>query len=112
MGSNDRLTYRDIVYACKYPVVRCPQYPRKVLINGVDERLKAILVQTAQEFQASGIELEIMPDPVHRWCEVDPQFVNHRLERCVKGRWWRLLLRSSPGCVRACLPCGRAAASL
>ena len=31
----------NIVYSCKYHVVFCPKYRRKVLNNGVDERLKA-----------------------------------------------------------------------
>ena len=29
----------NIVYSCKYHVVFCPKYRRKVLNNGVDERL-------------------------------------------------------------------------
>ncbi len=28
----------NIVYSCKYRVVFCPKYRRKVLNNGVDER--------------------------------------------------------------------------
>lgn len=28
----------NIVYSCKYHVVFCPKYRRKVLVDGVDER--------------------------------------------------------------------------
>lgn len=32
----------NVVYSCKYHVVWCPKYRRKVLVNGVDERLKSL----------------------------------------------------------------------
>ncbi len=77
---------RNIVYSCKYHVVWCPKYRRSVLVSGVDERLKAILREVAQERQAEVIELEVMPDHVHLLVEVDPQFGIHRLIRLMKGR--------------------------
>ena len=77
---------RNIVYSCKYHVVWCPKYRRGVLVSGVDERLKAILREVAQERQAEVIELEVMPDHVHLLVEVDPQFGIHRLIRLMKGR--------------------------
>ena len=77
---------RNIVYSYKYHVVWCPKYRRGVLVSGVDERLKAILREVAQERQAEVIELEVMPDHVHLLVEVDPQFGIHRLIRLMKGR--------------------------
>ena len=94
MGSNNEHHFkcnRNVVYSCEYHVVWCPKYRRKVLVKGVDERLKEIIRQTAQEFQAAVIELEIMPDHVHLLCEVDPQFGIHRLVRYLKGRSSHLL---------------------
>ena len=75
-----------MVYSCKYHVVWCPKYRRKVLVNGVDKRLKVILHEVAKERQAEIIELEVMPDHVHVLVEVDPQFGIHRLVRYMKGR--------------------------
>jgi putative transposase len=69
---------RNVVYSCKYHVVWCPKYRRKVLVDGVDERLKEILYAAAEERQAEIIELEVMPDQVHLLIEVDPQFGVHR----------------------------------
>ena len=66
-----------------------------MLINGVDTRLKEIIDQTAAELRAEVIELEVMPDHVHLWCEVDPQFGIHTLVKRLKGRSSRL-----PGQVR------------
>ena len=52
----------NLVYSCKYHVVWCPKYRRKVLVNGVDTRLKAILSEVAAERHAEIIEMEVMPD--------------------------------------------------
>lgn len=87
---------RHVVYSCKYHIVWCPKFRRSVLVNGVDKRLKEIIEQTAAEFQATVIELEIMPDHVHLLCEVDPQFGIHRLVRYLKGRSSRLLRQEFP----------------
>lgn len=77
-------------------MVWCPKYRRKVLVNSVDMRLKEIIHPTAQEFRATVIELEVMPDHVHLLCEVDPQFGIHRLVRYLKGRSSRLLRQEFP----------------
>ena len=87
---------RQVVYSCKYHIIWCPKYRRPVLVNGVDQRLKEIIQQTAAEFEATVIELEIMPEHVHLLCEVDPQFGIHRLVRTLKGRSSRLLRQEFP----------------
>lgn len=75
----------NVVYSCKYHVVWCPKYRRRVLTSEVEERLKTILREVAQERQAEIIELEVRPDHVHLLVEVDPQFGIHRLVRLMKG---------------------------
>ncbi|OKH24132.1 IS200/IS605 family transposase [Hydrococcus rivularis NIES-593] len=87
---------RNIVYSCKYHVVWCPKYRRKVLIHGVDAKLKEILQQVANEFQSEIIEMEIMDDHVHLLVEVDPQFGIAKLVRYMKGRSSRLLRQEFP----------------
>lgn len=64
---------QNIVYSCKYPVIWCPKYRRRVLTSEVEERLKAILLEVAQERKAEIIKLEVMPDHVHLLVEVNPQ---------------------------------------
>jgi len=92
----DYQSNRHVVYSCKYHIIWCPKYRRPVLVNGVDQRLKEIIQQTAAEFEATVIELEIMPEHVHLLCEVDPQFGIHRLVRTLKGRSSRLLRQEFP----------------
>ena len=60
----------NVVYSCKYHVVFCPKYRRKVLVNGVDERLKAIIQQVADETRSEVLELEVMPDHRSRMKEL------------------------------------------
>jgi len=86
---------RHIVYSCKYHIVWYPKR-RPVLVNGVEKRLKEILLKTAAEFEATVIELEVMPDHVHLLWEVDPQFGVHWLVRYMKERSSRLLQPEFP----------------
>ena len=62
----------NVVYSCKYHVVWCPKYRRKVLVDGVDIRLKELIKETCKEYSIDIIEMEIMPDHVHLLMEVDP----------------------------------------
>jgi putative transposase len=34
---------KNIFYNCHYHIVFCPKYRRKVLVNGVDQRLKTLI---------------------------------------------------------------------
>ncbi|MGF6950236.1 putative transposase [Neobacillus sp. B4I6] len=86
----------NVVYSCKYHVVWCPKYRRNVLIDGVDERLKSILLEVAEETKSEVIEMEIMPDHVHLLVECDPQFGINKLIRMMKGRSSRYLRSEFP----------------
>ncbi len=75
----------NIVYSCKYHVVWCPKYRRKVLIRDVERRLKELIIQICAERQIEIIEMEIMPDHVHLLYEVDHQYGIHKAIREIKG---------------------------
>ena len=78
-------TNNNVVYSCKYHVVWCPKYRRKVLTGEIEVRLKELINQAANEIRAEIIEMEIMPDHVHLLMEVDPQYgINHAV-RHIKG---------------------------
>ena len=82
---------KNIVYSCKYHVVWCPKYRRSVLVDGVDVRLKELIIEKCMEHQAEILELEIMPDHVHLLIEVDPQYGIHRMVKQIKGYSSRML---------------------
>ena len=81
----------NIVYSCKYHVVFCPKYRRKVLNNGVDERLKELINNICQELHVDLIEMEGMPDHVHLLLEVDPQFGINKVVKRIKRISSRIL---------------------
>lgn len=81
----------NVVYSCKYHVVWCPKYRRKVLISGIETRLKELIQEACAEINVDIIEMEIMPDHVHLLIEVDPQYGIHRTVKLIKGKTSRIL---------------------
>jgi putative transposase len=75
-----------VAYCCRYHVVWCPKYRRKVLSEEVGVRLKALVQEVAKETGSEILEIEVMPDHVHLLCEVDPQVGIAKFVRLVKGR--------------------------
>lgn len=76
---------RNVVYSCKYHVVWCPKYRRKVLVGEIETRLKELITETAESIRADVIEMEVMPDHVHLLIEVDPQYGINKAVRHIKG---------------------------
>jgi len=81
----------NVVYSCKYHIIFCAKYRRKVLVQGVDVRFKEIAIGVANEMRVDIIEMEVMPDHVHLLCEIDPQLGVHKFVKQLKGRSSRLL---------------------
>ena len=81
----------NITYSCKYHVVFCPKYRRKVLVDSVEVRLKEIINQVCSEHNVELIEMEVMPDHVHLLLDVDPQFGIHKAVKTIKGTSSRIL---------------------
>lgn len=95
---------KNVTYACKYHVIWCPKYRRKVLVSPIDERLKQIINEVCTETRSGLIEMEVMPDHVHLLVECDPQFGINRLVRSFKGRSSRVLHQEFPE-LKSRLPC-------
>jgi putative transposase len=87
---------RNVTYSCKYHIVFCPKYRRRVLEPPIAERLKEIIREVADETRSDILEMEVMLDHVHLLCEVDPQFGIAKFVRLVKGRSSRLLRQEFP----------------
>jgi len=91
---NNKTEYKsnhNIVYSCKYHIIWCPKYRRKVLVGDVEKRLKEIISEVANEMNVEIIEMETDKDHIHIFCEVDPQFgVMNFVKKC-KGRSSRIL---------------------
>jgi len=81
----------NIVYSCKYHVVWCSKYRRKVLIDEVEKRFREILKVVSLEKRVDILEFEIMPDHIHLLVELDPQYGVNRFIKNVKGVTSRIL---------------------
>src|SRR5437588_779165 len=96
MNKNAYKSNRNVYYSCKYHVVWCPKYRRKVLGEQVAQRLAQIIHEVCAEHEAEVLSLDIQPDHVHLLVECDPQFGIHRLVRLIKGRSSRFLRLEFP----------------
>ena len=86
----------NIVYSCKYHIVWCPKYRRKILVGNVEARLKELIVESCINMNVDIIEMEIMPDHVHILIEVDPQFGVHKVVKNIKGKTSKILRDEFP----------------
>lgn len=97
MLKSDGYVHKEgLVYKNQYHIIFCPKYRRKVLVNGVDVRLKEILHQVAEENNVNIISLEVMPEHVHMFIEMDPRQPLHIMIRNFKGRSSRILREEFP----------------
>lgn len=81
----------NIVFSCKYHIVWCPKYRRKVLVGDVEKRLKEIINELALELNVEIIEMETDKDHIHILIDIDPQFGVIKFIRLAKGRSSKLL---------------------
>jgi putative transposase len=65
-------TSSHATYNCGYHFIWCPKYRKKVLIDGVDIRLKELLYQKAEEHGWIIEKMEVMPDHVHIFIKATP----------------------------------------
>ena len=76
---------RNVVFSCKYHIVWCPKYRRRVLVGEVETRLKSLIMEKAKDINLEIIELEVMPDHIHLLVDCDPQFGVHKAIKQIKG---------------------------
>lgn len=63
--------YAHYVTSCKYHIIFCPKYRRKVLTNGIDTYLKEVIL-SLQSDKYQVVEMEVMPDHVHLLLDCSP----------------------------------------
>lgn len=89
-------TNNNIVYSCKYHIIWCPKYRRKVLVGAVETRLKELVYEISSELKVEVIEVETDKDHIHMLVEVDPQFGVSNYVKKLKGRTSRILRDEFP----------------
>lgn len=87
-----------------YHIIWCPKYRRNVLVDGVDARLKEVLVQIAEESGCTIETMEVMPDHIHIFLKGTPTIPIHLIVKNLKGKSSRILRTEFPHLKRR-LPC-------
>jgi putative transposase len=92
MGAEPRYrTNVGAVFSLKYHLVWCPKYRRKVLVSPIDDRLKELIAETAEQHGMTVHSMEVMPDHVHLFVEADPSLCVAEIVNRFKGRSSRIL---------------------
>lgn len=76
----------NIAFNCKYHVVGCTKYRRKVLTAEIENALKQVVSDVCEERNATIIEMEADADHFHILVSCVPQYGIHRLVKQMKGR--------------------------
>ena len=94
--SGEYIHKQGLVYKNQFHVVFCPKYRRPVLVDGVDVRLKEILLEKAAELDVKILSMEIMPDHVHLFISFGPRLMLHKIIKILKGSSSRILREEFP----------------
>jgi putative transposase len=82
---------------CQYHVVFCPKYRRQVLVDGIDMRLKELILEKQDEYGYKVIEMKVMPDHVHLLLDVNPQVGMMKVVGQIKGYTAHVIRKAFPG---------------
>ena len=89
-------SYGHLMFSCQYHVIFTPKYRRRVLINGIDERLKELIREKEEDYGYKVIEMEIMPDRVHLLLDLKPRIDVIRCVNLIKGYTSHILRNEFP----------------
>jgi putative transposase len=92
------------VYNIGYHIIWTPKYRRKILVNGIDIRLKELLDEKAKELNVSIENMEVMPDHIHLFVKTNPSSCPQWIVNQFKGYTSRKLRQEFPSLVKK-LPC-------
>lgn len=93
-------TTETTVYCCRYHIIFCPKYRRKVLREPIAERFKQIVLSMQEEQNFYVLGMEVMPDHVHMLLDVDPTVGINVVVARIKGKTAHILNREFPELTR------------
>ena len=97
-------TSEHLVYLCRYHVIFCPKYRRRIFVDGIDVRTKQIFFNTAKAHGFQILEMEVMPDHVHLLIECNPRYGIMQCVKDLKRESSYILIREFPS-IRKRIPC-------
>ncbi len=87
---------RTAVYNVNYHFVWCVKYRRKIFTGNIEDRLKQLFNEIANEKDFIIKTMEIMPDHVHLFVSAHPKYSPSYLYKMLKGISARRLLLEFP----------------
>lgn len=93
-------TTETTVYCCRYHIIFCPKYRRKVLREPIAERFKQIVMSMQEEQNFYVLGMEVMPDHVHLLLDIDPTIGVNIIVARIKGKTAHILNREYPELTR------------
>lgn len=79
-------TKKGIVYKNQFHVIWTVKYRKELLTGKIEERLKEIIYEVCQEKEVELKAIEVMPDHMHVFIDVDPRQPLHLLIKAFKGQ--------------------------
>ena len=89
-------TTETTVYCCRYHIIFCPKYRRKVLTDPIATRFKEIVKSMEADNNFFVLEMEVMPDHVHLLLDVDPTIGINIIVSRIKGKTAHILNKEFP----------------
>ena len=93
-------TTATTVYCCRYHIIFCPKYRRKVLREPIAERFKQIVISMQEEQNFYVLGMEVMLDHVHLLLDIDPTIGVNVVVARIKGKTAHILNREFPELTR------------
>ena len=93
-------TTETTVYCCRYHIIFCPKYRRKVLREPIAERFKQIVMSMQEEQNFYVLGMEVMLDHVHLLLDIDPTIGVNVVVARIKGKTAHILNREFPELTR------------
>lgn len=89
-------TTNTIVYDCKYHIIWCTKYRRKVLDTLIQDELKKAILALQSDLNFSVIEMEVMEDHIHLLLSASSAVAIDKLVGKIKGFTSHLLRDKYP----------------
>jgi putative transposase len=97
-------TDKRLIYSCQYHIIFCPKYRRKVLKDGIDERMKQLILEKQEEYEYVVLGMEVMPDHTHLLLDINPKIGVYPVLSKIKGYTSHTLREEFPT-LKKRLPC-------
>lgn len=96
MESNRWTASNTTIHNLGYHIIWCVKYRRRALVDGVDTRLKELLLEKAEKMGLTIENMEVMPEHVHIFVKSPPIHAPHFIVGQLKGYSSRMFRSEFP----------------